>query len=564
MPCTKATPSGNGRPKRSNYDLDLDALIVGAGFSGCLLLYKLREELNLNVRVFEESSGLGGTWHNNRYPGARVDCPVPGYELSMERAWRNWTWQEKYPGYAELQSYFAHLDRELSLSKDCVFNCKVVLAEFDEDSARWYVETASGTWVRAKYLIPAIGFASKPHMPAWTGLDSFRGRIYHSSAWPVNGSGGCGVDVRGKRVAVIGTGSTGIQIIQQWAKEADEVYVFQRTPNTALPMRQERFLDSSVQKPNSGVSERKRRDVFKKSLHTFGGLSTDCIWRNAMDDTPAQREATYERLYAQGGLGFWNASYQDLMSNAEANLEAYCFWARKTRARIDDPKLKDLLAPLAPLHAFGAKRPSLEQDFYEQFNKPHVHLIDVRETPILGLAPSGIMTNSGTHEVDIIAIATGFDSVIGGIREMGIKDADGVPLHHRWDQGGISSYLGMMVSRCPNMFLPYSAHSPSVFSNGPTTIELQAAWIMDMIRQMERRHVAFIDVKKEAEKAWINEVADAAENTLVPTANSWYMGANIPGRRVEPLFFMGGLPRYRQRCREALDSDLRDFHLTIR
>ncbi|GKZ92690.1 hypothetical protein CBS63078_579 [Aspergillus niger] len=493
-----------------------------------------------------------------------VDCPVPGYELSMERAWRNWTWQEKYPGYAELQSYFAHLDKELSLSKDCVFNCKVVLAEFDEDSARWYVETASGTWVRAKYLIPAIGFASKPHMPAWTGLDSFRGRIYHSSAWPANGSGGCGVDVRGKRVAVIGTGSTGIQIIQQWAKEADEVYVFQRTPNTALPMLQERLLDSSVQKPNSEVSELKRRDVFKKSLNTFGGLSTDCIWRDAMDDTPAQREATYERLYAQGGLGFWNASYQDLMSNAEANLEAYCFWARKTRARIDDPKLKDLLAPLAPLHAFGAKRPSLEQDFYEQFNKPHVHLIDVRETPILGLAPSGIMTNSGTHEVDIIAIATGFDSVIGGIREMGIKDADGVPLHHRWDQGGISSYLGMMVSRCPNMFLPYSAHSPSVFSNGPTTIELQASWIMDVIRQMERRHVAFIDVKKEAEQAWINEVADAAENTLVPTANSWYMGANIPGRRVEPLSFMGGLPRYRQRCREALDSDLHDFHLTFR
>ncbi|KAL3446113.1 FAD/NAD(P)-binding domain-containing protein [Aspergillus insuetus] len=530
MPCKEATPSENGHPKRGNYNLDLDALIVGAGFSGCLLLYKLREELSLNVRVFEASSGLGGTWQNNR-------------------AWKKWTWQEKYPGYAELQSYFAHLDRELSLSKDCVFNCKVVLAKFDEDSARWYVETASGTRVRAKYLIPAIGFASKPHTPAWNGLDSFRGRIYHSSAWPANGYGGCGVDVRGKRVAVIGTGSTGIQIIQQWAKEADEVYVFQRTPNTALPMRQERLLDSCVQKQNSDVSERQRRDIFKKSLNTFGGLSTDCIWRNALDDTPGQREATYESLYTQGGLGFWNASYQDLMSNSEANLEAYRFWARKTRARIDDPKLKDLLVPLVPLHAFA-------------INKPHVHLIDVRETPILGLAPSGIMTNSGTHKVDIIAIATGFDSVVGGIRDMGIKDADGVPLDRRWDQGGISSYLGMMVSRCPNMFLPYSAHSPSVFSNGPTTIELQASWIMEVIGQMERRGVAIIDVKKEAEQAWIKEVADAAENTLVSTGNSWYMGANIPGRRVEPLFFMGGLPRYRQRCREALDSDLHDFHLT--
>ncbi|KAJ5760877.1 hypothetical protein N7520_008033 [Penicillium odoratum] len=532
----------------SDQPEELDALIVGAGFSGCYLLKKLRDELNLNVKIFEAGSSLGGTWYWNRYPGARVDCPVPGYELSAEDAWKNWTWKEKYPSWEELQQYFAHIDRELSISKDCFFHHEVVSAEFLSKERKWAVTTQNGRVVFAKYLIPAIGFAAKQYVPDWKGHDTFRGKIYHSSAWPEQG-----VSVEGKKVAVIGTGSTGVQIGQQWAKEAAETFIFQRTPNTCLPMRQER-LD-----PANQMKVEDRLALFATSRTTFGGLPYNNVPRNSSDDTPEERQATYERLYEEGGLKLWNASYKDLMIDHAANREVYDFWAKKTRARINDPELKDLLAPLEPLHAFGAKRPSLEQDFYEQFNKPHVHLVSIKDNPISELRPNGIVTADGKlHAVDIIAIATGFDSVTGGIKRMGIKDVDGVELSTRWDEG-IYSYLGLMVSRCPNMFLPYSAHSPSVFSNGPTTIESQGSWIVEVIRQMESEGIQELDVKKETEEAWRDEILEVANMTLLPTTKSWYMGSNIPGKPVEPLFYVGGLPRYLEKCAEALNSNWEHF-----
>ncbi|KAL3476930.1 hypothetical protein BJX99DRAFT_258045 [Aspergillus californicus] len=537
-----ASCSSNSPPK------ELDVVIVGGGFSGCYLLHKLREDLNLNVKIFEAGSNLGGTWHWNRYPGARVDCPVPGYELSIESAWRNWTWKEKYPSWEELQNYFAHVDNELSLSKDCFFDTEVVSAHFLSQQRQWAVTTKAGSVTLAKYLIPAIGFATKLYVPDWKGLDTFRGDIHHSSAWPQEG-----VDVKGKKVAVIGTGSTGVQIIQSWAKEAAETFAFQRTPNTCLPMRQEKL------QPTQQNDRQDRMALFANSLATFGGLPYDNVPKNASDDSPQEREATYERLYQEGGLKLWNASYRDLMIDNATNREVYNFWARKTRARIHDPKLKDALAPLEPLHAFGAKRPSLEQDYYEQFNKPNVHLIDIKSNPIVELQPNGIVTADGKlREVDIIAIATGFDSVTGGISKMGIKDADGVDVGQRWTNIGIHTYLGLMVSRCPNMFLPYSAHSPSVFSNGPTTIEIQGSWIVEVIRKMEAEGIHAIEAKKDAERAWREEILAVAHMTLLPSTKSWYMGSNIPGKPIEPLFYVGGLPRYKQRCAEAL-ANWEDF-----
>lgn len=247
------------------------------------------------------------------------------------------------------------------------------------------------------------------------------------------------------------------------------------------------------------------------------------------------------------------------MRDVEANREAYRFWAKKTRARLNDHRLHDLLAPLEPPHPIGAKRASLEQDYYEQFNKPNVHLVNVRESPIAELRSNGIATEKEFFEVDIIAIATGFDSVTGGIEKVGLKDADGVDLIKRWRADGIHTYLGMMVSRCPNMFLPYSAHSPSVFSSGPTTIEGQCDWICSVIQKMEAHGISAIDVKKDAEQGWTDEVAAIAQMTVIPYAKSWYMGANIPGKRVESLFYLGGIPRYRQKCQKALDNDLKDF-----
>lgn len=542
-PTSVPTPGSQSEP---GY-LELDALIIGAGFSGVFLLHKLRDELKLNVKIFDAGSSLGGTWHWNRYPGARVDCPVPGYELSIEDIWKTWKWAEKYPGWEELQAYFDHVDKRLSISQDCVFESKITSAHFLPEQHKWMVHMEDSRAVLTKYLIVAVGFAAKQHVPDWKGLNTFSGTIYHSSIWPQEG-----VDVQGKRVAVIGTGSTGIQIAQQWSKEAAETFVFQRTPNTCLPMRQEK-LDPTQQERQKRVSS------FAHNLTTFGGLPYDYIPRNTFDDSMKEREATYERLYEEGGLKFWNGSYQDLMLDEAANLEAYQFWARKTRARINDPKNKDLLAPLKPLHAFGAKRPSLEQDYYEQFNKPHVHLVNIKDNPIMEVQPNGIVTQDNElHEVDVLAVATGFDSVTGGIKNVGIKDADGIDLMERW-QEGISTYLGLMVSRCPNMFLPYSAHSPSVFSNGPTSIEVQGSWIVEVIREMETEGIKTIDVKKEAEQLWREENLEVAKKTLLPSANSWYMGANIPGKPVEPLFYVGGLPRYQAKCQEALTRNLSDF-----
>ncbi|EYE91851.1 flavin-containing monooxygenase [Aspergillus ruber CBS 135680] len=528
--------------------LDLDVLIIGGGFSGCLLLHKIRDELKLNVKIIEAGPSVGGTWYWNRYPGARVDCPVPGYELFSPAVWKDWRWKERYPSQAELKAYFEHVDRVLSISKDCLFNSMVTSAQFSVDEKKWVIQIKDGRVVRAKYFIPAVGFAAKEYTPDWKGLDSFRGAICHSANWPKEG-----VDVKGKRVAIIGTGSTGVQITQDWAKEAAETYVFQRTPNICLPMRQKQL--DPVQQEN----KEERLALFEFLFTTSGGLPYLPVPRYTFDDSPEEREATYKKIYEEGGFSFMGANYQDFMRDVEANREAYRFWAKKTRARLNDPRLQDLLAPLEPPHPIGAKRASLEQDYYEQFNKPNVHLVNVKESPIAELRPNGIATEKEFFEVDIIAIATGFDSVTGGIEKVGLKDADGVDLIKRWRADGVHTYLGMTVSRCPNMFLPYSAHSPSVFSSGLITIEGQCDWICGVIRKMETDGISAIDVKKEAEQGWTDEVAAVAQMTVIPYGQSWYMGANIPGKRVESLFYLGGIPRYRQKCQEALDNNLEDF-----
>lgn len=526
----------------------VDAIVVGGGFSGCLLLQKLRDELKLNVKLFEAGPCLGGVWYWNRYPGARVDCTAPGYELYNPALWEKWRWKEKYPHQSELLAYFEHVDKELSLSKDCFFNSAVTSAQFLRDEKEWLVRTKDNRVVRAKYFIPAVGFASKPYVPDWKGLDSFRGTICHTSDWPREG-----IDVKGKRVAIVGTGSSGVQVVQEWAKEAAETFVFQRTPNICLPLHQEKLDPALQEKKDDRLAE------YATSCTTFGGVPFDTTPRNTFDDTPEERQVVYETLYDQGGLTFFIGNYRDLMIDEAANSEAYRFWANKTRARLNDPHLRDLLAPLKQLHPIGAKRTSLEQDYYEQFNKPNVHLIDTRANPVTELRPNGIVAGQDFHEVDVIAIATGFDSVTGGLEKVGIKDMDGADLMERWRHDGVHTYLGLVARRCPNMFLPYSVHSPSVFSNGPITIDIQASFITDAIHKMETDGIRAINVKKEAEQAWTAEVVGIANMTLLTKAKSWYMGANIPGKRIEPLFYLGGIPRYLAMCRGTVDRNLEDF-----
>lgn len=427
--------------------LECDVLIVGAGFGGVYLLHKLRDELGFNCKVYEAGKDLGGIWHWNCYPGARVDSHIPLYEYSIEKVWKDWTWSEKYPGYEELRQYFKHVDKTLDISKDVAFDTRVVDAQFDQETGKWVVKTEDGRTARCKYFILATGFSAKRHFPDWKGMDKFKGVMHHSSFWPEEG-----VDIEGKRVAVIGTGSTGVQIAQECGPLAAELTVFQRTPNLALPMQQKKLTkeEQDANKPNYP-------ELFKTRLTTFSGFQYDFVEKNTFDDNPEAREAFFEKRWENGGFEFWLATYADTLFEIKANREAYNFWAKKVRARIHDPEKREILAPLEPSHAFGTKRPSLEQTYYDQFNSPHIKVVDVKENPIREIVENGIITKDGQlHEVDVIALATGFDSITGGMKNMGLKDINRVDLSEKW-KTGTWSYLGMTCNGYPNMFFLYGA-----------------------------------------------------------------------------------------------------------
>lgn len=531
--------------------LELDVVIVGAGFSGIYTLHRLRNELGLNVKIIDAGSDLGGTWHWNTYPGARVDCPVPTYAFGIPEVWKTWNWSQRYPGQKEFENYFDHVDKVLSVRKDCIFNSRVTSASFDPATARWTIQTNDGRKVTAQYFVPAVGFAAKQHIPSWKGLDSFEGTIHHSSLWPREH-----VDVRGKRVAVIGTGPTGVQITQEWAKEAAETFVFQRTPNLCLPMDQEAF-DSAAQDQIRAETEAE----FARCQHSVQGLSRPDPTKAFSEMSKQECDDILNDYYNKGGFRLWSGAYTDLLVSPEANRATYDLWAKKTRARIQDPAKRDLLAPLEPPHPFGTKRPSLEQDYFEQFNKPNVYLLDINTNPIIELTPRGIVTaDKNTHEVDVIAIATGFDASTGSLSTMGIRDLEGVDLGERWREG-VSTFLGLTVPGFPNMFLPYSVQAPTPFSNGPVFIEYQANFIRDIIRKMNDEGLKTLDPQPAAAQAWRDQVIAISHMTLLPQAKSWYTGANIPGKPVEFLYFLAGLPTYRAACEDSIGPKFRELFI---
>ena len=476
----------NASPSNDTYnqEIDVDVLIVGAGFGGVYLLHRLRDELGFNCKIYEAGTNLGGIWHWNCYPGARVDTPVPIYEYSLEKVWKvshvthplytsnhthantaptvphpltppqGWTWKYKYPDYQELRDYFDHVEKQLDIKKDTAFNTRVVGAQYNNATHKWDIKTEDGRTAHARFFINAIGFAAKRHFPDWKGLDSFKGDMYHSSFWPQEG-----VDVKGKRVAVIGTGSTGIQIAQETSKEAASVTVFQRTPNLCLPMGQRKLTEQEQQDAKARYP-----DIYRHRLTTFAGFPFDFSEKNTFDDDEQQREAFFEQLWANAGFEFWLATYKDMLFDKKANDQAYAFWLKKTRARISDPEKRDILAPNEAPHAWGTKRPSLEQDFYEQMDKPQNHVVDIKANPIVEVKENGIVTQDGQmREFDVIALATGFDSVTGGMKNMGLRDEEGVLLSEKW-KTGTWSYLGMTCNGYPVCRLTSSirpSHYPS-------------------------------------------------------------------------------------------------------
>ena len=488
--------------------IKLDALVVGAGFGGAYQLKRLREE-GFNVKLVDNATSWGGVWYWNRYPGARVDSTIPHYEFSDPELWKKWRWTKRFPGSEEIRQYFEYVAKQWDLDRDTCFSTLVTAATWDEGTGRWLVETDTDRSFDVQYLLLNTGFAAKRYIPDWPGRDKFKGVFVHPSYWPKEE-----LDLSGKRVAVIGTGATGIQLSQELAKRVGEFVLFQRTPNTALPMKQIEFAGDEQTIPHQSYPE-----FFIQRTAGFGGFDFNFLPRKTFDDSPEERQKTYEALWAQGDFHFWLATYHDMLFDPEANKAAYDFWKAKVRARIANPDLHEILAPEKQRHAFGCKRVSLENGFYEIFNQHNTQIVDVLSTPIVEITESGIKTSNKEFEFDYIICATGYDAMTGGLKNIDISGAAGQKLTDKWDTG-TRTYLGMCVAGFPNMFFTYGPQAPTAFCNGPTCAEIQGDWIADMMMYMREGGKTRIEPVLEVETQWTEDVARFANASLLPTAKS--------------------------------------------
>jgi cation diffusion facilitator CzcD-associated flavoprotein CzcO len=529
---------------------DLDVIIVGAGFAGLYLLDRLRN-MGMAVQVFEAGGGLGGVWYWNCYPGARVDSPGPIYQYSRDDVWRKWQFSELYPSWQELRDYFRYVDEKLDLSRDIRFNRRVNEAQFDPAHNHWIVRSSDDSVACARYLVLCTGLSAKPYIPDLPGLNDFAGERHHTALWPQQG-----LDMHGKRVGVIGTGASGVQVAQEAAGVAAHLTVFQRTPNLALPMRQKKLDDNTIRR-----MKEKYPEMFDRRTKTFAGFDYDALAKSALEVSDDERQATFERLWEIGGFAPWIGSFSDILLNEEANRTAYKFWRDKTRVRINDPAVAEILAPTEPLHPFGVKRPSLEQHFYEIFNQGNVNLVDLRTTPIERVTRSGIKTAAGEYELNILVLATGFDAVTGGLTSIDIRGTQGETLKEKWAKG-VRAHLGMAVAGFPNLLFVYGPQSPNAFCNGPTCAEVQGNWIARLLDHLRQRNYTRVEATVPAEEAWRAQVLSLADATLFPRADSWYFGTNIPGKLREMLAFTGGLPAYIAKCRESAERGYDGFAIS--
>lgn len=528
----------------------LDVVIVGAGFAGVYQLFTLREK-GFRCRILEAGDTLGGIWHWNCYPGARVDTWCYLYQYSREALWRDWNWSEMFPDWRELRRYFDYVDQQLDLARDIRFNTRVTDAEFDAAASQWVVRAQDGSITRAQYLILCTGFAAKPFIPAFKGLESFQGPLHHTGLWPQEG-----LDFTAKRVGVVGTGASAVQVIQEASKTAAHLTVYQRSPAMAIPMRQ-RQLDVAEQ----DEMKKTYAEKFKLRRQTYCGY--DFTWRegSALSLSPVELNAFYETLWAQGGFPFWLANFADLITSRESNDTAYAFWRDKVRQRIKDPRRREQLAPMKAPYAFGCKRVSLEQWYYDLWDQPNVALVDLNESPIEQVTSRGIRTKAGEIELDIVVMGTGFDAVSGGILAIQICGTDGRLLGEKW-RDGVRSFLGLATAGFPNLFYLYGPQSPSGWSNGPTTAELQGDMVVRIIEDLRRQGLQQIEANLEAENLWVEHNREVANHTLIAQTDSWYNGSNIPGKPVEVLNYGGGLPTYEQKFKESADHGYAGFSLS--
>jgi cation diffusion facilitator CzcD-associated flavoprotein CzcO len=527
---------------------DVDAVIIGAGFSGLYMLHKLRNQMGLTGRVYEAGGGVGGTWYWNRYPGARSDSDSYVYGFTFdEDLWREWEWSERYPEQREVLAYLEHLAERYDLNRDIVFNTRIAAATFDEASNLWNVTTDTGDAVTARYLITAVGALSSSHTPKFPGTETFGGESYHTGRWPHEK-----VDFSGKRVGVIGTGASAVQAVPLIAQEATELTVFQRTANYILPARNGPVPDDVRQRrleDYRGIRERIQNSVF--------GFELTLLEKGALESTDEEIHDTLMTRWDEGGFGVWIGAYVDVLYSDEANAKVRAFLHERIREKVRDPQTAELLTPTA--YPFGVKRVPLDSGYFETFNEQHVHLVDVKSNPIAEITAAGVKLNDGTEfELDAIVYATGFDAMTGPLLRIDVRGRDGQLLRDKWADGP-RTYLGLTTAGFPNLFTITGPQSPSVLSNMPVSIEQHVDLIGKLIGDMRDRDVETVEPTTEAEDGWVAYNAELVKPTLFETADTWYMGANIPGKPRVFMPHLGFVGPYRAKCDEVVANDYQGF-----
>ncbi len=533
---------------RSSAPAGFDVVVIGAGFAGMLMLYRLRS-MGLKVQVLEAAEDVGGTWWWNRYPGARCDVESLEYSYSFSsELQQEWTWKERFASQPEILAYARHVADRFDLRRDIRFRTRVNAARFDEPSNRWEVSTDQGEQFEACWLVSAAGCLSQPRMPEIAGLDTFAGQLHHTGLWPQQG-----VDFSGQRVGVIGTGSSGIQAIPLIAQQAAHLTVFQRTPNFSLPSGNRPLQDDELRAFKARYDELRAR-----ARQTPAGIaSMPTPTRGALEDSPEGRREVYEAAWRQGST-FLTRAYKDLLFDEAANATAAEFVRDKIRAIVHDPAIAETLSPRD--HFIGTKRICLDSGYYETFNRDNVSLVDLRRDPIESITPAGIRTVSGEIPLDAIVFATGFDAITGALLNIDIQGAQGRSLAQAW-AAGPRTYLGLMTAGFPNLFCITGPGSPSVLTNMIMSIEQHVDWIAQCIDWLRKRGVRRMEADPQAQDRWVEHVNALADRTLFPRANSWYLGANVPGKPRVFMPYVGGLGLYRQTCDEVAARGYEGFLL---
>lgn len=527
----------------------VDAVVVGAGFAGLYTLYRFRQ-LGLQVRAFEAASDVGGTWWWNRYPGARCDILSVDYSYSFDPDLdQEWTWSERYATQPEILRYANHVADKHDLRRDVQFDTRMDAATWDDDELRWTVTTDRGDVVSARFLVMATGCLSTTKQLDIPGLDTFAGTVLHTGRWPHEP-----VDLTGHRVGVIGTGSSGIQAIPLLAEQAAHLTVFQRTPAYSMPAMNAPLTDAQIASMKANYPAHRI-----EARHTHGGVVGAARAQtpaSAVD--PSERDARYAAAWERGTLHALLGCFDDLLLDPSANDTVAEFIRNRIRAIVADPATAETLAPRS--YPYGTKRPCLDTNYYATYNRPNVALVDVRETPITGVEPEGVRTSAGFHELDTLVLATGFDAMTGPLLGPLITGREGRTLRAAWADGPVT-YLGLAVAGFPNLFTITGPGSPSVLTNMMVSIEQHVEWIADCVAHLDGTGIATIEATPAAQDGWTAHVAEVAEYTLMPRANSWYMGANVPGKPRVFMAYIAGHGVYRDICDGVAADGYRGFAL---